>query len=217
MAARRADIMAGATRVFAEKGFQRATIREIAEAADVAEGTIYNHFESKADLLVTIINEMDSLAERRTDLEAGLQRNLHDFFVTFMQERLDRAGPDFGILLSLMPEVLADEELRRSLLEDHMLPEMEAMDAHARERIARGQMRPVDVPLTVRILQSTILGLSILQALGDPVTLAAIDDPQRLVSALATMVVDGLAPDASPCPGLTEDGSAARSLLPDEA
>lgn len=192
--------MAAATRVFAEKGFQRATIHEIAEAADVAEGTIYNHFESKADLLVTMINEMDALDKRQTDLNAGLQASLHDFFVNFMQVRLDRAGPDFGILLSLLPEVLSDEELRRNLLEEHMLPEMEALDAHARQRIERGEMRPVDVPLTVRILQSTILGLSILQALGDPVTLAAIDDPKRLVSALATVIVDGLAPDSCRAP-----------------
>ena len=36
-----------ATRVFLERGFARATTKEIAHAAGLAEGTIYRHFEDK--------------------------------------------------------------------------------------------------------------------------------------------------------------------------
>ncbi|MGC8787371.1 MAG: TetR/AcrR family transcriptional regulator [Anaerolineae bacterium] len=51
---RRQRILEAAAAVFAHKGFERATTREIAEAAEVSEGTIYNYFASKQQLLVAL-------------------------------------------------------------------------------------------------------------------------------------------------------------------
>jgi TetR/AcrR family transcriptional regulator, mexJK operon transcriptional repressor len=49
---RRQQIIDGALTVFAEKGFDKATNQEIAEAAGIGSaGLIYHYFESKADLL----------------------------------------------------------------------------------------------------------------------------------------------------------------------
>ena len=47
-------IMNAALRVFAENGFSKTKISEIAELAGVADGTIYEYFESKEDLLLSI-------------------------------------------------------------------------------------------------------------------------------------------------------------------
>lgn len=52
--ARRQQILDAAVKVFAEKGFDRATIADVARAAGVAEGSIYNYFKNKGDLLVSI-------------------------------------------------------------------------------------------------------------------------------------------------------------------
>ena len=43
-----------AEQVFAEAGFRRARIRDVAERAGVAEGTIYLYFKGKEDLLLSI-------------------------------------------------------------------------------------------------------------------------------------------------------------------
>lgn len=48
------QILEAALRVFARKGFDRATISDIARAARLSEGSIYNYFRSKEDLLVHI-------------------------------------------------------------------------------------------------------------------------------------------------------------------
>jgi TetR/AcrR family transcriptional repressor of mexJK operon len=49
---RRQQIIDGALAVFSEKGFDKATNQEIAEAAGIASpGLIYHYFDSKADLL----------------------------------------------------------------------------------------------------------------------------------------------------------------------
>lgn len=50
-----ADIMAAAKHVFESKGYDEALISDIAERADVVDGTIYRYFDSKRDLLVKVI------------------------------------------------------------------------------------------------------------------------------------------------------------------
>ena len=49
VAARRTTLDAAIT-VFSEKGFHRATIKEIARVAGIADGTIYTYFASKKEL-----------------------------------------------------------------------------------------------------------------------------------------------------------------------
>src|SRR5712691_7077662 len=56
--ARRTQILAAAALVFARKGFDRATVTEIARAAGLAEGSIYNYFRSKEELLVYIPRQL---------------------------------------------------------------------------------------------------------------------------------------------------------------
>jgi len=46
--------MDAALRIFAEKGFQNATITEISKEAGVSEATIYEYFGTKEDLLFAI-------------------------------------------------------------------------------------------------------------------------------------------------------------------
>jgi TetR/AcrR family transcriptional regulator, fatty acid metabolism regulator protein len=61
-------ILNAAETVFAEKGYQRATISEIARLSKVAEGTVYEYFRNKEDLLLSIpqprfLEQIDMLKE----------------------------------------------------------------------------------------------------------------------------------------------------------
>ena len=51
---RRTQILASAIRIFGEKGFQNATIAEIAKDAGIGDATIYEYFKNKEDLLLAI-------------------------------------------------------------------------------------------------------------------------------------------------------------------
>lgn len=55
--ATREQIVKAAIEVFGGKSYLEASISEIAQKADVAEGTIYQHFKNKEDLLFFIPNE----------------------------------------------------------------------------------------------------------------------------------------------------------------
>src|ERR1700744_920664 len=48
--ATRESISNAATRLFIERGFDRVTVDEIAEAADVGRMTVFNHFPRKEDM-----------------------------------------------------------------------------------------------------------------------------------------------------------------------
>ncbi|SFL97643.1 TetR/AcrR family transcriptional regulator [Candidatus Frackibacter sp. WG13] len=58
-------ILDAAAEVFAEKGFFKATVSEIANEAGVAKGTIYFYFENKRDLFKSlIVSKFESLHQR---------------------------------------------------------------------------------------------------------------------------------------------------------
>jgi len=54
---RHLPIFDAAMKVFAEKGFARATVEEIAKHAGIAKGTIYNNYKSKKELFLALLEE----------------------------------------------------------------------------------------------------------------------------------------------------------------
>ena len=52
----REGLIAQAHRVFLRRGFQAATLEEIAAEAGVTKGAVYSNFESKADLFMAVLD-----------------------------------------------------------------------------------------------------------------------------------------------------------------
>ena len=75
----RGALIDGAIDVFAEKGFDEASISEIAAVAGMANGTFYNHFKDKEALAAATASAIaleiaERLDERMVDLESGIER-----------------------------------------------------------------------------------------------------------------------------------------------
>jgi TetR/AcrR family fatty acid metabolism transcriptional regulator len=87
-------ILIAAEKVFSEKGFNKAKISEIANLAGVAEGTVYEYFENKEDLLLSVsekrlTDSQKQLAELfhiKNPLRK-LRRFIRYFFSTFFTNR----------------------------------------------------------------------------------------------------------------------------------
>jgi TetR/AcrR family transcriptional regulator len=69
---RRNDILEAAEELFDEKGFESATIAEIARKTELSKGTIYLYFQSKDELLLAVC--VKGIAGFREELEDAARR-----------------------------------------------------------------------------------------------------------------------------------------------
>ncbi|MCX5379243.1 TetR/AcrR family transcriptional regulator [Streptomyces sp. NBC_00091] len=104
-------LLAVATRLFAERGYDRTSVQEIVEAAGVTKGALYHYFGSKDDLLHEVYARMLRLQQQRLDAVAGsdapveerLRAAAADVVVTTI-ENLDDAMIFFRSMHQLGPE-----------------------------------------------------------------------------------------------------------------
>lgn len=184
-------ILEAAATIFACKGFHQATIRDIAELADVADGTIYNYFDSKFDLLLCIMARIAELERLPGELVQALQGDVRDFFVTAFQERMARIEQGQEMLQAVLPEVFVNPDLRLQFYQQYVHRISTLLEQYLRAQIELGHIQPVNVPLTVRLVQSMLVGLIVLRILGDEPLQAEWED---VPEALATLLFDGLKP-----------------------
>lgn len=65
---KKSKLLTAATRIFARKGYQNASIDEIVAEASVAKGTFYNYFKSKEDIFLALISDgTDRLSQQMLD------------------------------------------------------------------------------------------------------------------------------------------------------
>lgn len=64
----RTELLAAAATVFARRGYERASVEEIAEQAGYSHGAVYSNFDGKADLFLAVFE--DYMAERARELAA---------------------------------------------------------------------------------------------------------------------------------------------------
>ena len=55
---RKTEIIARAATLFKEKGYSAVTVRDIAQAMDIKAASLYNHIQSKQEILVLIVIEI---------------------------------------------------------------------------------------------------------------------------------------------------------------
>jgi TetR/AcrR family fatty acid metabolism transcriptional regulator len=89
---KRARILDGALRVFAAKGFYNTRVSEVAKEAGVADGTIYNYFKSKDDLLISLFE--DRMARILSRLEAELKGDVEARIRRYIELHLSMAEVD---------------------------------------------------------------------------------------------------------------------------
>lgn len=181
LAETRASLLRAATRLVATSGFQALQVAALAEAAGVATGTVYRHFEDKADLC-------------RQVFAAASQREL-DHMAAVLAEpgpvtaRLERA------VSAWCRRAQEGRVLARALLSEPVHPAVEAERLAYRARyaqtladvlaegVAAGELRPLDA----RVAAACIVG-----ALGEAVLGPDIDpDPADIARFVLSAIRGG--------------------------
>ncbi len=98
----RDHLLAAAAQVFAERGFNGATLDEVATVAGFTKGAVYSNFKNKEDLFLALFRaryEQETAALRAT-LDASdvpSKARLSDFVALF-RDQTHTAGNNFGLL-----------------------------------------------------------------------------------------------------------------------
>lgn len=114
-------IFAAAVRLFAEKGYANTSTSEIAREAGVAEGTIFRHYGTKDQLLMSIIitflrNSFPAMAEsvfQEINMEA--HPSFESLLKALILNRIEFINGNREIFQVFAKEVLYNEELRKEL------------------------------------------------------------------------------------------------------
>jgi len=189
----REHLLATTERLLAEQPAPRLTTRELARAAGVSDGVLYNYFADKDELvLAALVRRFAGLVERfQADLpEPGtstLEQNLRTFAEASLELHLDA--------LPLVTRLLAEPALlRRFMIEIHREPLggkqlVGPVTAYLEAEGAAGRIGDVDPEAAADLLVGAIVMRAFTTLLGPTRS----DVAERLPALVATLV-RGLAP-----------------------
>ena len=187
--ARRTQILDAATTVFAEKGFHRTTIRQIAQQAGIADGTIYIYFKTKTDLLLGILDRINESEQRKEDLGQASDGDFVGFFTFYLRHRMQLLDANFQAFRAILPDILNNAELRARYYSQVIEPTFALATPIFQSWVDQGLIKPVDLPLALRIISSAALGLLVLRMVGDPVAEA---EWNRFPDTMSEIILRGL-------------------------
>lgn len=165
-ALKRAHILAAAARVFAAQGFHATTVKEVARAADVSVGTIYNAFEDKTALLLAVFDELALAAKRAVDPAELAALDARGLLVFVLDRPLRAFGEQhLDLFRVVMSEVLVNRDLAERFAERVLAP---MADGPFPGLWAARTGAPLPHPdLFGRTVAALVLGLLVQYALGD--------------------------------------------------
>jgi AcrR family transcriptional regulator len=188
IAARQSQILDAAERVFAARGYHGATTREIAAAADVSEGTLYNYFASKRDIFVGLLHSRtDELIQAIAAVQAD---SVEDALVQLLAGQFSRMRTHRQFRLFLQ-EARLDPELNHHLVTDILPRISREIERQMSGLMDAGIMRRVDLEVANWTLMSAVVGLALFADLGATPALDTIS-PEALARQVSDIFIHGL-------------------------
>ncbi len=168
---RREQILEAAVRVFARRGFGNATVAEIAEEADVAAGTIYNYFESKEELFMSI-PQLISEPMLATFLKDAFEGN-EPTDITGEERLLARSCAkaietllqNLDLVKSILASVVTLDDETRAEYFRQPLQALTIMERYFRDRIERGIFREMNTAIVAQAYAVLVIMFVLIQEL----------------------------------------------------
>jgi TetR/AcrR family fatty acid metabolism transcriptional regulator len=150
---KRERILDAAVRVFASHGYYNAKISQVAEMAEVADGTIYIYFKNKDDLLISVFeNRMEMLSQRLIEelkAQEGALAKLRRCIELHLRLALDY--PDLAEFISV--ELRQSSKFIKDYKNEKFINYLHILEEALREGQQEGVIRPdLHVEVTTRAL-----------------------------------------------------------------
>lgn len=208
---RRQAMLKAAQSVFAEKGYSRATLDEIAERAEFGKGTLYNYFEGgKEEMLFAIFESIyEDLCELiRSVFQEAAENNepLHDAFHTFVKSyfRFFREREDLFMILIKEAHLMAfsDDSERVQFFHEQLERMVNELTPILEDAIEREEIQSLPPHSVAHLLLANVRGIVIHSTLNECPEACAespvLDEPEKAADFLTSMLFDGLSLSPTP-------------------
>lgn len=183
----REEILAGAQRVFSARGLGAAKMEEIALAAGVSVGTLYNHFEDREALLQALLDEKRERSRARLDevLERTRSAPFREQLTEFLRATLENFIEHRALFTMLVEDEMRGGKGR--LRSQAALKEINARYEQLLDRgLEQGALRPQDSALYTPLLLGFVRGLFMQFTLDETLTLSP-----ELVESMVRIFLEG--------------------------
>ncbi|HTZ53053.1 MAG TPA: TetR/AcrR family transcriptional regulator [Spirochaetia bacterium] len=191
---RRAQILRAALAVFARKGFDAATNKDIARAAGITPGLIYHYFKNKRDLLVEAMELHSPVKAMRSVTPEMLALPPGDLLPRILRELLDvLEGDEFlSMLRVFLPEAIHKGTMSPSVF-SAMTEATGFLQRYLEDRMKAGQLRPADAALTSHLVIGSLMDLVLRRrVIRDRAVLKF--SRQQIVDHVVSTTLEGLLP-----------------------
>ncbi|MEA5471041.1 TetR/AcrR family transcriptional regulator [Spirulina sp. 06S082] len=186
----RTRILQAAQRLFARKGYDGTTTRDLASAANVAEGTLFRHFANKKAILVEVATR--GWVEILTDLLTELsEMGSYKAVAQVMRRRMLRMRESHDLMRVCFMEAQFHPELRdriQSEIIDKMTDVAEAFFETAMERGIYRKMNP-------KIVAQVFLGMFAVAGFSDQTIIdpnASPESMKEMAEGIADIFLQGV-------------------------
>jgi AcrR family transcriptional regulator len=184
---RRQHILDAAAKMFSERGFNRTSIRDIANAAGVADGTIYNVFENKEAVLMALVDRLSVGPEEMSIPLNLIQSDPTVFLKLLLEQRLKAYTPmTMAILRVVLSQALIDPAVRARFYDCFLAPALKGMEPLVGPLFEDDKGRQITTP---KLALASFIGLHVLTLLDDEQKNAT---PSDMAEPLALMLWRGL-------------------------
>src|SRR5436305_30575 len=191
---RREQIIDAAMRVFSQKGFSRATNKDIAREAGITPGLIYHYFESKEALLKAMIEGRSPLKLLGSLPPQALMLPPEMFLRFLLLEVLNIVEEEKFVLLlrTMLPEMIHNPAMR-PLATGMIQRILTFLGGYFEAKMASGELRQLDPGLTTQTLLGSVMAFVLRrQILRDPVALEY--SHEQIADTIVDVVLKGLLP-----------------------
>jgi AcrR family transcriptional regulator len=183
-------ILQAAQRLFARRGFDGTSTRDLAQAAGVAEGTLFRHFENKKAILVEVATQgwIEILTDLLTELS---EMGSYKAIAQVMRRRMLNLHENADMLRVCFMEAQFHPDLRDRIQTDVIVKMTDVAEAFFQSAMDRGIYRPINP----RIVAQVFLGMFTIAGFSRDTVMAEGSSPQALqemAEGLADIFLNGV-------------------------
>jgi AcrR family transcriptional regulator len=155
---RREQILEGAMRLFAQKGFRGTTTREIARRLGISEALMFKYFPSKEALYRAIIQKKtDGSEEMFFPKEAIQAKDDRQVFRSIASYLIQKNTEDPTFMRLVLYSALERHDLSKIFFENHAVERTKLLSEYIRQRIKEKAFKKVPPMLAARAFMGMVM------------------------------------------------------------